>query len=278
MKLCVQVNPLKVAITLVTWFILFFIYTHSIAQETKAPDPETVQLANEFITDVQELLEYDLIHSIENDEANILGDNTPEDLERIFSVAEFYFNLEIQEKLTKYAEMLLEKASLQNHATYIRVAHILKLYSISLDGNYSNAFAEIEIHLEEAEAEEDTLSMVIAYQALMGLAPLIGEEYSALLYAEKAKELVHLTPFQHRLELHHYNALTYIYAELRDPKNSILAAIESLNIIRNHQIPTDIATLIYNIGIALQDEELFALSRDYLTILSDFYIQSGQEI
>ncbi len=97
------------------------------------------------------------------------------------------------------------------------------------------------------------------------------------MYAEKANILLADTPYQDRLRLYHYNTLTYIYTELEDPEKAIEVANESLNIAQDKGLYTDISTLIYNIGIALQDQKKYEMSSLYLNRLTTFYIDSGQE-
>ena len=261
---------------MVIGFNLFLSNSALSQSEVSNPQIELSKLANEFIVDAEALLDNDLILHIEEAEAQITSDHDFANLERIFIVAEYYFILEYQDKLTKYAKMLEDEAMLQNNPSYARIGQILQLYSDSIDGNYESAVQQLEVHLAQAENTDDTLSMVIAYQALMGLYPLIGEDYSALLYADKANALIDNTPYPNRLRLHHYNALTYISAELWDLKNALLAANESIKIVRHSGIPTDVTTLIYNIGIVLQDEKLYADAHKYLTVLADFYDRSGQ--
>tara|TARA_R110002073_G_scaffold146730_2_gene299281 strand:+ start:1450 stop:3561 length:2112 start_codon:yes stop_codon:yes gene_type:complete len=265
-----------VVVFLLIWVII--IACQAVGQPvSREIDSDLSKIADKFIVNAEELLHMDIIMSIDEVEATITDETTRKNLEYIFLITHYYFSLENKDKLQEYSEILQKNATILEHHSFVRVAEIFKSFSVGLGGHYDTAINELKNHLESAINSNDELATIIAYHTLMGLEPLEGEFYSALIYAEKANEIIKSTRYESQMWLHHYNSLTYLYTELEDLENALIAANKSLKIVRDKGLYADVSTLIYNIGISLQFKKYYAMSDRLFDVLIAFYDRTGQE-
>tara|TARA_R110002096_G_scaffold52556_24_gene137398 strand:- start:2821 stop:4956 length:2136 start_codon:yes stop_codon:yes gene_type:complete len=245
------------------------------AEEESSKEPYRLA-AQQFIDKARPLYGQDIHYGLKSAETLITEAATPENLEQVFLVLNYYYALEDKEKMRAYADQLAALAQKLDRPDMTRLVEIYRSYTLALDGDYSAAIRELEAQLKTALEIRDHLAAVMLYDALALLEPFQGEFYIALQYAEKATRLLRHVPYEKRLRLHLYNTLTYVYTELEDLDKTLEFANLALDMVKETGLYMDISTVVYNVGLALQSEKSYVLADRYLEELLIFYKESGQ--